>query len=49
MKVELTIDEIMFMKTALENTTIKGKDSHFVSKLIIKLAKKVDTNIEESK
>ena len=48
MKIELSIDEIMFMKTALENTQIKGIDAHFMSKLLLKLSKKLDANIEES-
>ena len=37
MKVELGLDELNFLKTVTEETTIKGKDAPVVSKIITKL------------
>ena len=37
MKVEFGLDELNFLKTVTEETTIKGKDAPVVSKIITKL------------
>jgi len=49
MKIELNIDELLFVRNAIDQVTIQGKNAQFLAKLQIRLDKIIDKNIDKSK
>tara|TARA_R110000765_G_C18836682_1_gene597491 strand:- start:40 stop:198 length:159 start_codon:yes stop_codon:yes gene_type:complete len=45
MKIEVNIDEVMFMTAIIEESTLKGKDAPFVANVLLKLRKVIDKDI----